>query len=101
MEVSSSERDTYLSRPDVVYNNTLERIILQKWLALNSISGFEAWSDYRRVGLPEIPNTPGASPDERPRRLLYPETEVQTNIAEVTKRDVSDITTARVWWDKE
>lgn len=101
MEVPSSERDTYLSRPDVVYNNTLERIILQKWLALNSISGFEAWSDYRRVGLPEIPNTPGASPDERPRRLLYPETEVQTNIAEVTKRDVSDITTARVWWDKE
>jgi hypothetical protein len=101
MEVTATERDAYLSRPDVAYNNTLERIILQKWLALNSISGFEAWSDYRRVGLPEIPNTPGTSPNERPRRLLYPETEVQTNIAEVTKRDVSDITTARVWWDKE
>ena len=101
MEVPSSERDTYMSRPDVGYNNTLERIILQKWLALNSISGFEAWSDYRRLGLPEIPNTPGTSPDERPRRLLYPETEVQTNIAEVSKRDINNITTARVWWDSK
>ena len=101
MEIPPAERDSYLSRPHVAYNNTLERIILQKWMALNSISGFEAWSDYRRVGLPEIPNTPGSSPDERPRRLLYPETEVQTNIAEVTKRGVTDITTARVWWDKD
>ena len=101
MEVSATERDAYLAHPDVTFNNTLERIILQKWLALNSISGFEAWSDYRRLGLPEIPNTPGTSPDERPRRLLYPETEVQTNIAEVSKRDINNITTARVWWDSK
>ena len=101
MEVSATERDAYLALPDVTFNNTLERIILQKWLALNSISGFEAWSDYRRLGLPEIPNTPGTSPDERPRRLLYPETEVQTNIAEVSKRDINNITTARVWWDSK
>lgn len=100
MEVGRDDRSDYLAQKEVQYNGTLEQIIQQKWLSLNSISGMEAWCDYRRLGLPAIPNSLGAeNPNDRPRRLMYPETEVQTNINEVNKRQVTDITKARVWWD--
>lgn len=100
MEVSDEKTEAYLAQAEVTYDASLEQIILQKWLALNSISGVEAWNDYRRLGMPDIPNSQSALPaDARPCRLLYPETETQTNIAEVKKRNITDISEARVWWD--
>lgn len=100
MEVTDAARvNSYLQHPNVVFNNTLEQIILQKWLSLNSISSIEAWNDFRRLGLPAIPNSLSApSPNARPQRLMYPETEEQSNGYQVSKRGVTDITSARVWW---
>jgi hypothetical protein len=90
---------TYLAQDAVTFNNSLEQIVLQKWLALNFISSIEAWNDFRRLGLPAIPNSLSApSANARPQRLMYPETEEQSNGSEVNKRGVTDITVAKVWW---
>ena len=101
MQVAASELNDYLQQESVNYNQSLERIIMQKWLALNSISSMEAWNDFRRLGLPAIPNSLSApSPEARPQRLMYPETEVQSNGQEVDKKGIVDITSAKVWWMK-
>jgi len=79
----------------------IERIISQKWLALNGINSIEAWNDYRRLGFPDIPNSLEApSPSARPQRLMYPETERMTNNEEASKQGNDDMLTTKVWWDK-
>lgn len=92
--------DNYLAQSNVAYNATIERIIEQKWLSLNSISSIEAWNDYRRLSLPNIPNSLDvASATDRPLRLMYPESERQTNNVEASKQGSDDMVSARVWWD--
>lgn len=77
------------------------RIIEQKWLALNSISSIEAWNDYRRLGVPEIPNSLEApTANTRPQRLMYPETERMTNNEEASRVGSDDMFNQSVWWDK-
>lgn len=101
MEVAASEFAAYNAQENVVFNNTIQRIIEQKWLALNSISSIEAWNDYRRLGIPAIPNSLDApSATARPLRFMYPESERQTNNAEATKQGGDDMITDKVWWDK-
>ncbi|WP_018462983.1 SusD/RagB family nutrient-binding outer membrane lipoprotein [Segatella paludivivens] len=100
MGVSPSEISSYLAQPSIAYDGTIKQIILQKWLALNSINGIEAWNDFRRLGLPQFPNSATETDSSvRPKRLLYPETETQTNVSQVKKRNITDITKNRVWWD--
>jgi hypothetical protein len=92
--------DTYLTQSLVAYNGTIERIIEQKWLSLNSISSIEAWNDFRRLGFPAIPNSLDApGPTVRPLRLMYPETERQTNNEEASRQGSDDMTSSKVWWD--
>ena len=82
-------------------SDKLKRIIEQKWLALNSISSLEAWSDYRRLGFPDIPNSllaPSAA--ARPLRLMYPESELQTNGEQVALQGDDRTTESKIWWDK-
>ncbi len=82
-------------------SNPIERIIEQKWLALNSINSIQAWADYRRLGYPQIPNSMVApSPEARPQRLMYPETENSTNRDQVVAQGSDDILTAKVWWNR-
>ena len=79
----------------------ISAIITQKWLSMNSISGIEAWSDYRRLSLPAIPNSLLApSATARPLRLMYPESERQTNNAEASKQGSDQVTVDKIWWDK-
>jgi hypothetical protein len=101
MEVAASEFEAYNQQTAVAFNNTVDRIIEQKWLAINSISSIEAWTDYRRLGVPSIPNSLEApTPTSRPLRLMYPETERQTNNAETSKMGSDDIIKDKIWWDK-
>ena len=89
----------YLENDLVVFDQSLEQLIKQKWLALNSINSIEAWNDFRRLGLPQIPNSLSAPTSlARPQRLMYPESEVQSNGRQVALRNITDITTAKVWW---
>ena len=104
MEVNPAEFATYNSQPDVNFDQAsdkIERIIEQKWLALNSISSIEAWNDFRRLGIPAIPNSLEApSPAARPLRFMYPETERMTNNEEAAKQGGDDMLNDPVWWDK-
>ncbi len=102
--VAAAAISTYLLQPNVVYNNTLERIITQKWLALFP-NGFEAWAEWRRTGFPallQIPNL-GDTNGTVPRRVIYPPTEANLNAAayqEAVARQGADRMTTRVWWDR-
>jgi hypothetical protein len=96
----------------------LEKIITQKWLA-NYPLGFEAWSDFRRTGFPqmmpavnnlssgnsmgEIENVKG----RMVRRLPYPVSEYNGNNEHVTfavQHMISggqDVGSADLWWAKK
>jgi len=104
MEVAASAFTTYNAQGTVNFDNApnkIERIIEQKWLALNSISSLEAWSDFRRLGYPALPNSLEApSPTSWPLRFMYPESERQTNNEETKKQGSDDVTRDKVWWDK-
>ncbi|QKG58721.1 SusD/RagB family nutrient-binding outer membrane lipoprotein [Hymenobacter sp. BRD128] len=61
-------------------------IIYQKYLAMNSIASTEAWDDYRRTGQPKIMaslESTSPRPDKLPARLLYPISEVSSNVANI------------------
>ncbi|MFC5412994.1 SusD/RagB family nutrient-binding outer membrane lipoprotein [Larkinella bovis] len=102
MEVAASAFPAYNARPLVNFDQAahkIEAIITQKWLALNSISSLEAWNDYRRLGIPAIPNSLDApSPTARPLRLMYPESERQTNNDEASQQGSDDIIKDKIWW---
>lgn len=104
LEVSTDLFNAYNNQSLVNYNlaaDKIERIIEQKWLSLNSINSIEAWNDYRRLGMPAIPNSLLApAVDARPLRLMYPETERQTNNAEASRQGGDEVTLHKVWWDK-
>lgn len=104
MEVGASEFEDYNSQDEVNLDQApdkIARIIEQKWLAMNSISSIEAWNDFRRLGLPEIPNSLEApTPASRPLRFMYPETERMTNNEETAKMGGDDMLNDPVWWDR-
>lgn len=88
----------------------LEKIITQKWLAIFP-NGCEAWAEFRRTGYPKLlpvvtNNSNGAiSTDTQIRRIPFPDTEYDTNIAEVSKAVTllggSDNGGTKLWWDKK
>lgn len=64
--------------------STVEKILTQKFLAENTIAGTEAWDDFRRTMLPMVPVSIQASvPGQFAKRLLYPQSEINTNKANV------------------
>ena len=94
----------------------LQRIITQKWIANFPLS-CEAWAEYRRTGYPKLfPNRVNLSngdinTNEQVRRLIYSDTEINTNNAELHKGiellnqantgSISgDKGGTHVWWDK-
>ncbi|MET4074925.1 SusD/RagB family nutrient-binding outer membrane lipoprotein [Hymenobacter sp. UYCo722] len=62
----------------------LEKILTQKYLAENTFAGTEAWDDFRRTLLPKVPVSIQASvTGQFAKRLLYPQSEINTNKANV------------------
>lgn len=86
-----------------------EQIYFQKYLALNTVASIEAWNEYRRTGYPRVQpgvlNKTFASsngsistrPDMLPVRLLYPQPEIATNLANVPK-GINQFT-SKIFWD--
>jgi len=102
--------DNYLVNFDMAttFDQKLEAIITQKYIALNMIHGAEAWNEYRRTGYPSIsgnaPTTTFASTqstssraDRLPTRILYPATEYSFNPSNIPA-DVNQFT-SRIFWD--
>ena len=89
---------------------------MQKWIANFPLSS-EAWADYRRTGYPKLfrpkMNMDNSNIDTElgPRRLIYSETELNANTAEVNKgiellkaessevKGSGDTGGTRLWWD--
>lgn len=88
----------------------LEAIITQKYIALNMISGDQAWNDYRRTHYPTIVTSPSATnsqtfvstlslatrPDKLPSRIAYPTSEVSYNNANMPKS--ISVYTSLIFW---
>ncbi len=79
----------------------LAQIIGQKYIAMYS-HGLQVWTDYRRTGFPDIPPVEGGNNafnnnGEIPRRLPYPQTEIDLNQSNVpiSAPDFQQ----RFWWD--
>lgn len=97
--------NSYYTQPNVAYTGSsedkLNKIYIQKWLSL-FLNGGEAWSHWRRTGVPEIvagPNNEGFVPV----RYVYPADEQRLN--EENYNDAlgllggPDNLTTKVWWD--
>lgn len=94
---------TYLADKNVAYNGTLERIMMQKYIALFFVDQ-QAWYEYRRTQLPTLPNNGGLLNNGlMPSRFMYPPASRLRNAenyaAAVAAMGADDINT-KVWWDK-
>jgi hypothetical protein len=81
--------------------NKLEAIITQKWAANNAINWVESWTDYRRLGIPNLPISaaPTHVEPQIPVRYLYPQTEYNTNSANVPALGANAQFTSKIFWN--
>ncbi|MCU0353785.1 MAG: SusD/RagB family nutrient-binding outer membrane lipoprotein [Cytophagales bacterium] len=104
--VSATDAEAYLAQPAVAFNaaNFARSIGEQKWLALY-MQGTETWSEWRRLGYPELQPAPAAVQNRPiPRRRGYPQSELslnQANYEAALTRQGPDLMDTRVWWDKK
>ena len=75
------------------------QIITQKWIAWVG-NGYEAYNDYRRTGFPRlavVQNAAGDDPATIPRRIPYPNSELNAN-TNAEGLDKTLRTSTPVWW---
>lgn len=93
--VSSADSATYVSQPSVSVGEgalTLDEVITQKYISFWIFQSIEAYSDYRRTGIPTLTNTVS----EAPQRFPYPQDEVAAN------PNISNINfNVPVWWAEQ
>lgn len=103
--ISQTATDTYLAGKGK-WDNTKERIWWDEWVALFK-DNFEAWTLYRRTGIPST-NYPslnsiyGDAHNDQPFRLPYPNNEYLYNKAnlDAVLSNVSDyVWGQQMWWD--
>lgn len=93
----------YFENPAAAYDGTLERIMLQKYLALY-FTDYQQWFEHRRTGLPVLPKTTSMmNNQEMPARFRYPSNVQQMNKDNyrlaVERMGGDDINT-KVWWQQ-
>lgn len=94
---------TTYSKAQANNKDLVKFIVMQKYLALVGVNNFEAWVDYRRVGVPtDLPlsMSTGRGTNGIPLRLLYPQNEYNYNAANVAKEGTINAQTSKVFWDK-
>ena len=80
----------------------IKLIDMQKYLALIGINNFEAYVDYRRLGVPtDLPLSlySGRGSNKIPLRILYPQDEYNYNSVNVGAEGVINAQTSRIFWD--
>lgn len=102
--VAQADVDTYLAG-DAAFDGSLEKIYWQEWIALFK-QGMEAWSLYRRTGIPSThyiaPGTSYTGHNTPPFRYPYPNNELTLNggnskaFADEVK---DDFWGKQMWWD--
>jgi len=105
--VADADIATYLAQPGIKYAGGaagLAQIGVQKWIALFT-QGFEAWSEWRRTGYPNLtPALNAKTADGKiPRRVIYPQSEQSFNNANlqaaIAAQGGSDALNKRLWID--
>lgn len=93
----------YFDNPNAAYDGTLERIMLQKYLALY-FNDYQQWFEYRRTGLPVLPKGEALLNDGMmPVRFRYPvivQTSNHENYARAVSNMGGDDINTKVWWEK-
>lgn len=103
---ATATANTYLASGQAIVDwasaaNKINLIITQKYLALIGINNFEAWVDYRRVGVPVVPKSLAPSVASNiPLRIRYPQNEYNYNAANVAAENNPDVFTTGVFWDR-
>lgn len=80
-------------------------IVFQKYLALCGINHMEAWTDWRRLGIPAntaafISVNPAKISNTLPVRLLYPQAEYNYNAGNVAAEGSINQFNSAIFWDK-
>ena len=98
------EPGEYLNQEGVSYSsdNWDKLIGYQKWIAAFP-SGYEAWSEWRRLDYPELEPAPGADQNLNiPLRHAYPTSETELNATNydnaIATQGADDLYT-KMWWD--
>ncbi|GAB4030030.1 SusD/RagB family nutrient-binding outer membrane lipoprotein [Spirosoma jeollabukense] len=106
---TAAEAVAYYSQPGLnnvnwdASPNKIEAIITQKWASENGTAPFEAWSDYRRLGLPAsvpISQDPSTTVRQIPARLLYPTSEYSNNATNVGAEGTISQFNSKIFWMK-
>ena len=87
-------------KPGLGWNagTNIESIMTQKWIALNGINALESFIEYNRTGYPNIPLATTAQFPNRPRRLMYPTSELVSNSANVPSVTLNQIFVQGPFW---
>jgi Starch-binding associating with outer membrane len=96
---TTAEIDAYLAQPEIAYTG-IEQIQLQNWIGL-FMNGSEAWSSWRRTGVPNLQPGPDLTLSRIPVRFTYPTLEQSLNEANydaAVARQGPDVLTTPVWW---
>lgn len=72
--------NAFVENPDVMFDNTLERIMTQKWVA-SWTAATESFADYRRTGYPELEVGPLSPQPVVAMRFRYGDDEYSNNSA--------------------
>ena len=94
----------YLTQEEVVWNDSMERLMDQKWMSYYITGALEAWGEYRRTGLPNLEIGPTAglvTGGLLPTRQFYPLSEQSlnsSNLQEAISRIGGDEITIRHWY---
>jgi hypothetical protein len=102
--VDEADADAYMAA-SAKFNNTTDQLYEQLWIALFK-QGMEAWSLYRRTGVPKdhyvAPGSPYTGHNSPPFRYPYPQNELTYNGANSTPfvNEVNDdFWGKKMWWD--
>ena len=102
--IAASCESNEVNAPSIVYQGGaagLEQIHEQMWVALY-MQGHEAWAEWRRTGVPNLPLAIDAVLPSIPTRFNYP-TSVQStngaNLADAVSAQGPDNLTTSLWWN--
>jgi hypothetical protein len=81
------------------FEENIEAIMTQKWIAVNGINAIESYIEFTRTGYPSgIPLALTAQSTTRPKRLMYPSSESISNSANVPAQTSADVFATGPFW---
>ncbi|HYK76464.1 MAG TPA: SusD/RagB family nutrient-binding outer membrane lipoprotein, partial [Daejeonella sp.] len=106
--ITPAQQNEYLQANPYDPANALKMINTQYWIE-SHYNWYESWANMRRSGYPDVYSQldltlSGNLGAQLPRRLYYPRAEAAANgqnLQEAITRQGPDLTSTRVWWDKQ